>query len=141
MCFNYLHTLLGKIFKYFAHLIIVFLCFILGCKSFIYIFKVQIWKRRCTYYWQAIFASIKMKILHIDAFLHSFLNCLLKSRHSLCHVWRGNSRDCLSPQGFQDGKEIYIYIYLATECYGGYCEHVIFALNSGGLSREKNVST
>ena len=35
----------------------------------------------------------------------------------------------------------YIYIYLATECYGGYCEHVIFALNSGGLSREKNVST
>ena len=110
MCFNYLHTLLGKIFKYFAHLIIVFLCFILGCKSFIYIFKVQIWKRRCTYYWQAIFASIKMKILHIDAFLHSFLNCLLKSRHSLCHVWRGNSRDCLSPQGFQDGKEIYIYI-------------------------------
>ena len=43
-------------------------------------------KKRCTYYSQAIFASIKMKILHIDAFLHSFLNCLLKSWHSLFEV-------------------------------------------------------
>ena len=30
-----------------------------------------------------------------------------------------------------------LYIYLATECCGGYYEHAIFALNSGGLSREK----
>ena len=47
--------------------------------------------------------------MHIDAFLHPCLNCLLKSRPSLYHVWRENSKDRLCPQGFQDGKYIYIH--------------------------------
>lgn len=78
----------------------------------------------------------RKKALHIDAFLHPCLNCLLKSRHSLYHVWRENSKDHLCPQGFQDGKEIYIYIHDHRILWW-----VLWAcnlcINSGGFSREK----
>lgn len=108
---------------------------------YIYIFKVQIWKKKMYLLLTSYLCLNQNENIAYWCFLIFIPQLLTKilTFTFWSHVWRGNSRDCLCPQGFRDGKEIYIYTHTptATECCGGYYEHVIFALNSGGLSREK----
>ena len=86
---------------------------------YIYIFKVQIWKKKMYLLLTSYLCLNQNENIAYWCFL-TFIPQLLTKILTFTfwsHVWRGNSRDCLCPQGFRDGKEIYIYTHTHTHSH------------------------